>query len=92
MEAHAADARSERGRRTHAHTHAPVVVEDLEAVDVEHADDGVAALLLRLVATHLDRLVQSLDDPREHPVVDRLRMRTRNNSFTFGVTQAQPHQ
>ncbi len=41
---------------------APVVVEDLEAVDVEHADDGVLAVLTERLA-HLDRLVDATHDP-----------------------------
>ena len=51
---------------------APVVVEDLEAVDVEDADDRVPPRLLH-ARLHLDLLVDLLHDPREEAVVDRLK-------------------
>ena len=49
----------------------PVVVKDLEAVDVEHADDSVS-LVVDGVPPHLDGLVDLIHDPGEQTVVDRL--------------------
>ena len=50
-----------------------VVVEDLEAVDVEDADDGVLGAVPPAVLLHLDGGVHLLDDPGEQALVDGLR-------------------
>ena len=48
-----------------------VVVEDLEAVDVQDPDDG-GAVLPPLLLAHLDHFVHTAHDPREQSGVDRL--------------------
>lgn len=50
----------------------PVAVEDLKAIDIEDADDGVLAVKPGVVVLHLDDGVDAAHDPAEQPLVDGL--------------------
>lgn len=50
----------------------PVVVKDLKAVDVQHADDRVLAMKQWVVVLHLDNAVDAAHDPAEEALVESL--------------------
>ena len=62
-----------------------VVVEDLEAVDVQHADDGVLGAVPAAVLLHLDGRVHLLDDPREQAFIDGLRAEVRPGQVSWMI-------
>lgn len=50
----------------------PVVVKDLKAVDVQHADDRVLAMTQWVVVFNLDNTVDPAHDPAEQALVESL--------------------
>ena len=53
--------------------HSPVVVEDLEAIDVQNANHGVFPMKHWVVVFHLDHTVDTAYDPAEQPLIESLR-------------------
>lgn len=62
-------------RRLSAPRHPPVVVKDLKAVDIQHANDGVLAMKQRVVVFDLDDTVDAADDPAEQSFIQSLQER-----------------
>lgn len=50
----------------------PVVVKDLEAVDIEHANDRVFPVKQRVVVFYFNDAVDAADDPAEQSLVQSL--------------------
>lgn len=65
--------------------HTPVVVKDLEAVDIQHADDGVLPVQHRVVVFHFYDAVDAADDPAEEPLVESLQQGGRDQSKVTSV-------